>query len=231
MFKKTLGALAIALALTSILTASSVATALPVFDENQHSLTDADSIWVIANKKNPLNPLKYAPTKLVKVSLNNPYGLSLAEPAAAAIVQMIKAAKTAGAGSISVASGYRSYSSQKSVHAGAVRKWGLTAGEKLAARPGFSEHQTGLAVDIYEPRQGCRIYTCFGKTKAGSWAKKNAWKYGFIVRYPDGSSPTTGYQYEPWHLRFVGVELSTEMHNRGVTILEKFWNYKSAPKY
>jgi D-alanyl-D-alanine carboxypeptidase len=86
-------------------------------------------------------------------------------------------------------------------------------------------------VDIYEPKQGCRIYTCFGKTKGGSWVKKNSWKYGFIVRYPDGESATTGYQYEPWHLRFVGVELTTEMHTRGVTVLEKFWNYKPAPKY
>lgn len=231
MFKKTLGALFASLALASILTSSASATSLPVFDETQHSLTAANSIWVIANKKNPLNPLKYAPVDLVKVSKNNPYGMQLAKPAADGFLKMIAAAKTAGAGTISIASGYRSYSSQKSVHAGAVRKWGLTSGEKLAARPGFSEHQTGLAVDIYEPKQGCRIYTCFGKTKAGSWAKKNAWKYGFIIRYPDGASPTTGYQFEPWHLRFVGVPLATEMHNKGVTVLETFWNYKPAPKY
>ena len=231
MFKKTLGALLASLALASILTSSASATSLPLFDETQHSLTEADSIWVIANKKNPLNPLKYVPAELVKISKNNPYNLQLAKPAGVALVHLMNAAKTAGAGNISIASGYRSYTRQKAVHADAVRKWGLSAGEKLAARPGFSEHQTGLAVDIYEPKQGCRIYTCFGKTKAGSWVKKNAWKYGFIVRYPDGESATTGYQYEPWHLRFVGVELTTEMHSRGVTVLEKFWNYKPAPKY
>lgn len=231
MFKKTLGALVASLALASILTSSASATSLPVFDETQYSLTEADSIWVIANKKNPLNPLKYVPAELVKISKNNPYRLQLAKPAGVALVHLMNAAKTAGAGNITIASGYRSFTRQTAVHADAVRKWGLSAGEKLAARPGFSEHQTGLAVDIYEPKQGCRIYTCFGKTKAGSWVKKNAWKYGFIVRYPDGESATTGYQYEPWHLRFVGVELTTEMHNQGVTVLEKFWNYKPAPKY
>ena len=231
MFKKTLGALVASLALASILTSSASATSLPVFDETQYSLTEADSIWVIANKKNPLNPLKYVPAELVKISKNNPYRLQLAKPAGVALVHLMNAAKTAGAGNITIASGYRSFTRQTAVHADAVRKWGLSAGEKLAARPGFSEHQTGLAVGIYEPTQGCRIYTCFGKTKAGSWVKKNAWKYGFIVRYPDGESATTGYQYEPWHLRFVGVELTTEMHNQGVTVLEKFWNYKPAPKY
>lgn len=231
MFKKTLGALIASLALASILTASASAAPLPVFDETQHSLIKADSIWVIANKKNPLKPIKYEPTNLVKISKNNPYRLQLAKPAGVALVHLMNAAKAEGAGNITIASGYRSFARQKAIHADAVRKWGLSAGEKLAARPGFSEHQTGLAVDIYEPKQGCRIYTCFGKTKAGSWVKKNAWKYGFIVRYPDGETATTGYQYEPWHLRFVGVELTTEMHSRGVTVLEKFWNYKPAPKY
>jgi D-alanyl-D-alanine carboxypeptidase len=231
MFKKTLGALATALALASILTTSIQATAVGQFDKTKHSLTEADSPWVLVNKRNPLKPLKYVPSKLVKVSRNNPSGLQLAKPAADAFIKMIAAAKSAGAGNITVASGYRSYSRQAAVHADAVRKWGLAAGERLAARPGYSEHQTGLAVDIYEPKQGCRIYTCFGKTKAGSWAKKNAWRYGFIIRYPDGSYPSTGYQYEPWHLRFVGVELSTEMNKQGVTILEKFWKVRSAPRY
>jgi D-alanyl-D-alanine carboxypeptidase len=231
MFKKTLGALVASLALASILTASASATSPPLFDETQHSLTAADSIWVIANKKNPLKPLKYVPANLVKISKNNPYRLQLAKPAGVALVHLMNAAKAAGVGNITMVSGYRSYTTQKAVHADAVRKWGLVDGEKLAARPGFSEHQTGLAVDIYEPKQGCRIRVCFGATKAGAWVKKNAWKYGFIIRYPDGATPTTGYQYEPWHLRFVGVELTTEMNNKGVTVLEKFWKYKAAPKY
>ena len=231
MLKKTLGAIATALALGLSLSASVQATAVEGFDTTQHSLTDANSPWVVVNKKNPLNPRTYVPANLVTPKLFNGGGLRVAKPAADAFVLMAKAGKAAGAGSISIASGYRSYTRQVAVHDEDVRKFGLLAGEKLAARPGFSEHQTGLAIDVWAPGQGCRIRVCFATTKAGTWLKANAWKYGFIIRYPDGSYPITGYQFEPWHIRYVGVELTTEMHNTKVTILEKFWNYPAAPKY
>ena len=229
MVKKTLRALAVLLATASILNASASAEA--AFDITQHSLTEANSLWVVVNKKNPLNPLKYVPADLVVVGRNNPSGLRLRKDAATAFSRMALAGKAAGAGTISVASGYRSYTKQVQIHAADVAKFGKVAGEKLAARPGFSEHQTGLAVDIWAPTQGCRIRVCFGTTKAGAWVKKNAWKYGFIIRYPDGSTPITGYQYEPWHLRYVGVALAAELHNQGVTILESYWQYPNAPTY
>jgi D-alanyl-D-alanine carboxypeptidase len=231
MLKKTLGAVAAALALTTILSASVQASALGSFDNTQHSLTDANSQWVIVNKQNPLNPKSYVPANLITPKQFNGGGLRLARPAADAFVKLATAGKAAGAGSISIASGYRSYTRQVAVHAEDVKKFGLVAGEKLAARPGFSEHQTGLAVDVWAPNQGCRIRVCFATTKAGKWLKANAYKYGFIIRYPDGSYPITGYQFEPWHIRYVGVELSTEMHTQGVTVLEKFWSYPAAPKY
>jgi D-alanyl-D-alanine carboxypeptidase len=231
MLKKTLRAVAAALALASILSASVQASASGSFDKTQHSLTAANSPWVIVNKKNPLNPIKYVPADLVTPAQFNAGGLRLAKPAADAFLKLALAGKAAGAGSISIASGYRSYTRQVSVHAEDVRKFGLFAGANLAARPGFSEHQTGLAIDVWAPTQGCRIRVCFATTKAGKWLKANAWRYGFIIRYPDGSYPITGYQFEPWHIRYVGVELTTEMNNRGVTILENFWNYAPAPKY
>jgi D-alanyl-D-alanine carboxypeptidase len=231
MLKKTLGATATALALASILSASTQATAVDGFDTTQHSLTAANSPWVVVNKKHPLNPIKYVPANLVTPKQFNGGGLRLAKPAADAFLKLALAGKAAGAGSISIASGYRSYTRQVAVHAEDVRKFGLVAGEKLAARPGFSEHQTGLAIDVWAPSQGCRIRVCFSTTKAGKWLKANAWKYGFIIRYPDGSYPITGYQFEPWHLRFVGVELTTQMHSTGETILERFWNYPASPKY
>ena len=105
------------------------------------------------------------------------------------------------------------------------------AGEALAARPGHSEHQTGLAVDVAAVGQGCVIQVCFGKTRAGRYVAKYAYRFGFIVRYPDGQTPITGYQYEPWHLRYVGVGLATEMRNEGVTVLENFWGLDPAPTY
>jgi len=229
--KKSFAAFAASIALASILSASVQATAADGFDETQHSLVTANSLWVIVNKSHPLNPIRYAPANLVTPKQFNNGKLRLAKPAADAYVTMATASKAAGAGTLSIASGYRSYALQVTVHAQDVKKFGLVAGEKLAARPGFSEHQTGLAADVWAPAQGCRIRVCFSGTKAGKWLKANAWQYGFVIRYPDGSYPTTGYQFEPWHLRFVGVELSTQMHSTGVTILEKFWNYPNSPNY
>ena len=69
------------------------------------------------------------------------------------------------------------------------------------------------------------------KTKAGKWLAANAWQYGFILRYPDGQTATTGYQFEPWHFRYVGVELATEMKSQNITVLEKFWKLPAAPSY
>jgi D-alanyl-D-alanine carboxypeptidase len=112
-----------------------------------------------------------------------------------------------------------------------VAQLGLVAGEYLAARPGYSEHQTGLAADLSAAGQGCVIRVCFANTKAGKWLAANAWQYGFILRYPKGHTATTGYQFEPWHYRYVGVELSTQMHLTGVAVLEDFFGLPAAPKY
>lgn len=207
----------------------------PCFEPDDFSIDEPDSIWVVVNKQRPLANLKYAP-KLVKPALatprtNNPYGLSLAKPAADAFVALTIAAKKAGAGDIFMQSAYRSYNYQMSVHSGAVARLGLKAGEALAARPGHSEHQTGLAVDVAAVGQGCVIQVCFANTRAGRYVAKYAYKYGFIVRYPNGQTPITGYQFEPWHLRYVGVGLATEMKNTGVSVLEVFWGLDPAPSY
>ncbi|MEY2676934.1 MAG: hypothetical protein RL510_954 [Actinomycetota bacterium] len=231
MLRKTFGVLAAATALASILSASAPATAVEEFDRRLYSISNADSPWVLVNKKRPLNPIKYVPKSLVAPNKFNGGGYKLAKPAAEAFLLLAAAGKKAGVGSITIASGYRSFSEQKAVHANAVAKWGLGPGERLAARPGYSEHQTGLAVDVWEPSQGCRIRVCFATTKAGKWLAKNAWQYGFIIRYPEFASKTTGYQFEPWHLRFVGVELATEMNKTGVTVLERFWHSAAAPSY
>jgi D-alanyl-D-alanine carboxypeptidase len=203
------------------------------FDRNLYSLVDATSPWVVVNKRTPLYPLKYKPKGLTKVALpgGNPYSQSLAKPAADALVAMAKAMKAAGAGTLVLQSGYRSYASQVSVHSRQVARFGLAKGEALAARPGYSEHQTGLASDLGAVGQGCVIRICFAKTKAGTWLAKNAYKYGFILRYPDGKTPITGYQYEPWHFRYVGKELSKEMKLETYSVLELFWHLPYAPAY
>lgn len=177
----------------------------------------------MVNKLRPLSPISYRP-----VLASN---INLAAVAAKAYDQMKAGMKKAGAGTLILNSGYRSYQTQVVVHANQVARLGLKAGEALAARPGHSEHQTGLAADVSASGQGCAIQVCFAKTKAGKWLAANSWQYGFVLRYPDGQTKITGYQFEPWHFRYVGVELATEMKSLNVSVLEKFWNLPAAPSY
>ena len=201
----------------------------------EQSTTDPESSWIVVNKQNPLNPIDYVPKDLVAPQfpvLNaNPYGRKLRKEASKAAYKLAMAMKAAGKGSLVIQSAYRSYAEQKTIHARQVEKYGLATGEALAARPGYSEHQTGWAMDVSARGQGCQIRVCFGQTKAGRWLAGNAWRFGFIIRYPSEAMEVTGYQYEPWHLRFVGLGLATVMHEDKVRVLEKFFGYPSAPNY
>lgn len=222
-----------AIALSIGLLFPSVSNFTPALAGN--SIDDASSVWVVVNKARPLSPLKYKPAKLTTVSsagLNiNPYGRKLSADAGVALVQMAKGMYRAGKGKLVIQSGYRSYSEQSYVHDRMVKKYGLVKGEHYAARPGFSEHQTGLAVDVSARSQGCQVRDCFGGTKAGAWLAKNAYKYGFVLRYPKGFTPITGYQYEPWHFRYVGKELGLDMHTKKIHTLEQYFKLPAAPKY
>ena len=215
--------------------ASPTPTPTPTFDPDLHSIDAADSLWVVVNKQRKLNPVTYLPKSMVKpkstASLSNPYRLPLVKVAAKALVAMAADMKAAGAGKIVINSAYRSFASQKSIHAAQVARLGLKAGEALAARPGFSEHQTGLAADISAAGQGCVIAVCFSKTRGGKWLAANSWRYGFILRYPNGKTAITGYQFEPWHFRFVGTELAAEYKARAAKTLEGFWSLPNAPRY
>jgi D-alanyl-D-alanine carboxypeptidase len=201
----------------------------------EQSTTDPESRWILVNKQNPLNPIDYVPKDLVAPqfpALNaNPYGRKLRKEASKAAYKLAMAMKSEGAGSLIIQSAYRSYDEQKTIHARQVEKYGLKAGEALAARPGYSEHQTGWAMDVSARGQGCQIRVCFGQTKAGRWLAENSWRFGFIIRYPSEATKVTGYQYEPWHLRYAGIGLATVMHQDKVRVLEKFLHYPSAPNY
>lgn len=200
---------------------SSTATPIPVFDMTKHSLTDPDSPWVIVNKLNPMNPQDFEPEVVpVPVPYVNPAYMRKAP--ADAVVKMF-ADFTAETGlEMQVLSSYRSYSAQQQVYGG---------NDTLTARPGFSEHQTGWVVDIDALPRTCSMQACFRDTPQGKWLSKNAWKYGFILRYPDGLTKITGYQFEPWHFRYVGVELAEEMRTQGIKTLEEFFGYPAAPNY
>jgi D-alanyl-D-alanine carboxypeptidase len=206
------------------------------FNIDANSVSGPGSLWVVVNKKRPLSPATYKPKHMVQPGFDspkksNPMGLTLRKDAAKAMAIMDHAMFKDIAQHIVLASTYRSYSSQKSVHDKVVKRLGKTAGENLAARPGYSEHQTGLAADVSATGSGCYIQVCFAKKKAGKWLASNSWKYGYVLRYRKYHSEETGYQFEPWHFRFVGVDLSTEYHSRGAPSLENFFELPNAPTY
>ena len=192
------------------------------FNPSLHSIDAAASQWVVVNKLRPLSPITYKP-KLDKT-------INLAVPAADAYRKLKTAVAKSGNGTLCLNSGYRSYTTQTNTYANALRLYGKKTAEALAAHPGHSEHQTGLAADVSTTALGCRIGS-FGSSKASAWVAKNAHSFGFIVRYPNKLQNITGYQYEPWHLRFVGVELATQMKNAKVLTLEQFWQLPAAPNY
>jgi len=196
----------------------------PAFDRGLRSIDDPDSTWVVVDKLRPLQPLAYAPADLVDVG----GGLQLRAEAARAIAALRAEAAAAGL-DISVQSAYRSFERQQDLFGTATARFGVAGAELRSARPGFSEHQTGLAVDV--GGGGCDIERCFGDTAEGRWVVANAHRTGWLVRYPLGSEQVTGYQYEPWHLRYVGPELATEMHETGVATLEEFFGLPPAPQY
>jgi len=180
--------------------------------------------------------LEYRPEVLVRPDFSspkvqNPFGLKLREEAAVATQLLAVAMEEAGKGTLILNSGFRTYQTQQKLYDRTKKTRGLAVAEKLSARPGHSEHQLGLAADFSTQAQGCVIMECFGKTEAGIWLRDNAHNFGFIIRYPKGSESITGFQYEPWHFRYVGIELATEMKTLGIETLEEFWGLDAAPDY
>lgn len=208
------------------------------FDKTKYSLTDPNSIWIIVNKQHPLNPLTFAPTDLryPNVTLRVPglQEMEMRDVAATALEQMFAGASAAGY-KLEVSTAYRSYSYQQTLYDGYVSSVGQAAADQESARPGYTEHQTGLAVDIRNQADTCSLEACFGTTPEGEWLAANAYKYGFLLRYPQDKEQITGYEYEPWHFRYIGTDLSNEMHKDHVQTLEEFFGvsggttYKAAP--
>lgn len=194
------------------------------FNKTQHSLTNPTSIWVIANKRNPLQPKEYAPSDLVGVG----GGQQMRREAADALAQLRSAASRAGM-TINPLSGYRSYNTQVATYQRWVNELGQAQADRESARPGHSEHQTGLAIDVGSGT--CDIEPCFGGTADGTWLAAHAHEYGFIIRYPEGKEGITGYVYEPWHLRYVGTALAAELRSQGIQTLEEFFGLSAAPSY
>ena len=176
------------------------------------------------NKKNCLNPLKYEPHDLVSVDS----GVSLRSEAASKYKQMVSAASAAGY-SIGASSGYRSYATQEYTYNYWVKVNGSTAAaDAVSAHAGFSEHQTGLAVDV---KTGNCSLDCFTDTPEYYWIRDHAHEYGFIERYKVGYTNITGFSPEAWHYRYIGTSISNDMKNRGINTLEQYYGTPAAPSY
>lgn len=122
-----------------------------------------------------------------------------------------------------ISSGYRSYSYQERLYNNYSAVSGTDGADRYSARGGHSEHQTGLSFDLNE------IDDTFANTDEGKWVNNNAYLYGFIIRYPKGSESITGYQYESWHLRYVGVDLASKLYNNGEWVtLEEYYGISSS---
>jgi len=188
------------------------------FDRSRHSTTDPDSIWVVVNKTHPIAPPDYEP----EISLVR--GYQVATAAAGPLTELLDDADRHGLG-LKIASAFRSFGYQQGVYAGVVAARGQAEADRVSARPGHSEHQTGLAVDMVTPADpGCDFEACFAGTAAGHWLARRAWRYGFVVRYQPGEEDVTGYAPEPWHLRYVGRALAAELRESGADSLEEFFD-------
>lgn len=174
------------------------------------------SITVLVNKKHCIIPLDYIPADLV--TMQNAKVSAKIQPD---LQRMFADAKKNGY-ALQITSGYRSYQTQVRTynywvkHAGSSEK-----ADTYSARPGYSEHQTGLVVDVQVA--GCAL-TCFTKTSAYRWLKDNAHKYGFIERYPAGKTAVTGYVHESWHYRYIGTKEASTLKKSQVATLEELWS-------
>lgn len=192
-------------------------------DEAIQVVAAPSAIAVLVNKSYKL-PDNYKPDDLVEPEI--PFIFTeksdkrlMRKEAAGALEKLVAAAKKDGIWLAGV-SGFRSQATQKSLFERYVKKDGEEAARKYSAVPGHSEHQTGLAMDVSGSDGKCAASDCFAGTKEANWLDAHAPDYGFIIRYPKGKEEITGYQYEPWHLRYVGIETAKEIHEKGITLEE-----------
>ena len=164
-------------------------------------------------------------------SLPSSYGYGLTSETQNAFNKMNADASAIGF-NLYIGSGYRSYNDQKYIYNNYVAADGQANADTYSARAGHSEHQTGLAFDVCDRNVGACITSGFDNTTQAKWISENCYKYGLIIRYPQGKTNETGYMYESWHLRYVGTDLATKLYNNGNWItLEDYFGITSKYNY
>ena len=180
-------------------------------------IEDVNSLFVLANKAN------YFPEDFEPIELTDPQSKhagnqtrrKLRKVAADAIDELIAAAKNEGL-DIQTVSGYRTIAYQKILYKSNVERQGVELANRYSSKPGYSEHHTGLCMDVSSASVGFDLIERYGQTKEGKWLAENAHYYGFVIRYPEGKDNLTGYSYEPWHIRYLGVPLATYLYQTGL---------------
>lgn len=197
------------------------------------SLSEAGRVWTVVNKQRTFDPIEYSPEpRSLPEGIRSLAGGYLRNDAGAALSAMAAAATDEGVGEIALESGYRSYSTQQSTYNGHVSDMGQAEADKVSARPGHSEHQSGLAADVVAcGASGCTSLDGIAGTPQGDWVAENAWRFGYITRYEDGYTDVTGYSPEPWHLRYIGTDLAAAYHDGDWHTLEQFFGLPAAPDY
>ncbi|MGI6109914.1 MAG: M15 family metallopeptidase [Eubacteriaceae bacterium] len=193
-----------------------------VVEAEPHTEND---LLMLVNKDNAI-PDGYSPQDLVTVPLDSLRECKLCKEASDALESLFAGASAQGYSLVCV-SGYRDYASQVDVHNDEISAYGEEQADMTSAPAGYSEHETGLAMDISSASNDYDLTEAFGTTDEGKWVAAHAAEYGFIIRYPDGKESITGYTYEPWHLRYVGKDAAKEITDQNTT-LEEYLNSKSS---
>ncbi|MEX1028922.1 MAG: M15 family metallopeptidase [Paenibacillaceae bacterium] len=184
---------------------------------------EPEAITALVNKQFSL-PKDYKPSELVYPDIDFIFSekldkRKLRKEAAEAIVQLFAGAAEDQTILLGV-SAYRSNATQKALFERYVKRDGLDKAKTYSAVPGHSEHETGLAIDVTGGDGKCAAMSCFGDTKEATWLAEHAAEYGFVIRYPEGKEDITGYMYEPWHLRYVGITAAHEIADKSLTLEE-----------
>ncbi|PZM63886.1 D-alanyl-D-alanine carboxypeptidase family protein [Paenibacillus dendritiformis] len=204
---------------------SAVEREQPAAKPASRPLAEADSPGVLVNKRHGLPP-GYAPRDLIYPQVRMLTGIKskrylLRREAAQALERLFAAAEREHIYLASV-SAYRSSAAQAAVYRQYVHTEGSRRASAYSAAPGHSEHETGLAVDLSGSDGRCAVQDCFADTKEAKWLAKHAHRFGYIIRYPRGKEEITGYQYEPWHLRYVGRDLAGRLVAERMTLEEYY---------
>nr|WP_318540544.1 D-alanyl-D-alanine carboxypeptidase family protein [Terribacillus saccharophilus] len=193
--------------------------------EKPVTVDNPDSIEVVVNKTRKF-PDGWEPKDLVEPDV--PFYFSehlekrkMRKEAAEALEELFAASQKDGM-ELVAASGYRSEERQKEIYENNVATQGQEETDKVSSRPGRSEHQTGLAIDLTSAEMALALEETFIDTDEGKWLAEHAHEYGYIIRYPEGKSDITGYSYEPWHIRYVGKDLAKQIYEEDTTLEEHF---------